>query len=337
MSTPIKQHLRSFLFRHEAIILTYHSVLENPLPFPVWQHMTAAAFERQIAYLAEHFRCVSMSTLLDDIARGEIPPYTVAVTFDDGYRNNFSQALPILRRYNVPATLFITHGFISNGRMLWPEWIICALGKSKLSELKFAGQILPLHTNEARETSYRTAARLFKQLLPEHIPAHIDALLEAAQLTRAEVETSDLGQTFTALNWDEIRQMQNSGLFEFGAHTQNHWRLTQLNSAQARCEIVDTKALLESQIGRVDYFAYPHGNPDDYDASHRALAIEAGYRAVFTALTHTITPQSDIFDLPRMGVGENMSDEEFIYAVQGGTAAIGDADWATRFMKLFGA
>lgn len=336
MTTPIKHHLRSFLFRNEAIILTYHSVLQEPLPFPVWQHMTVAAFEKQIAYLSEHFRCVSMSTLLDDLARGEIQPYTVAVTFDDGYRNNFTQALPVLRRYNVPATLFITNGYISSGQMLWPEWAICTLTQSKVSELKFAGQTLDLSGSEARQSSYRAAAKIFKSIAPEEIPAHVDQLLAAAQLTRAEVQGSGLGQMFAALSWNEIREMRDSGLFEFGAHTHNHWRLTQLNPAQARSEIINAKTLIENQIGLVPYFAYPHGNPSDYDATHRLLAIEAGYRAVFTAVTNTITLYSDPYDLPRIGIGSNVTQDEFIYAVQGGAAALADPDWATRLMKLFG-
>ena len=277
-----------------------------------------------------------MSTLLDDRARGEIPPYTVAVTFDDGYRNNFTQALPILRRYNVPATLFITNRFISNGQMLWPEWTICALAKSKVSELKFAGQTLALNNNEARAASYRAATHIFKNIPPEAIPAYMDELLAAGELTPAEIESSDLGQMFSALSWNEIRQMRDSGLFEFGSHTQNHWRLIQLNSLQARSEIIDSKALIERQIGPVAYFAYPHGNPDDYNATHRALAIEAGYRAVFTALTQTVTPGSDIFELPRIGIGVDMSHKEFIYAVQGGAATIRDTDWPTRIKMLFG-
>lgn len=336
MTTAIKQHFRSFLFRHEALILTYHSVLPEPLPFPVWQHMTAAAFEKQIAYLSKNFRCVSLSTLLDDLQRGEIPPYTVAVTFDDGYQNNFTQALPILRHYQVPATLFITNGFVSNRQMLWPEWAVCAMAKSKVSELKFAGQTLALSNTEARAASYRATTRVFKSIAPEEIPARVDELLAAAKLTRAEVEGSDLGQMFSGLSWSEIRQLRDSGLFEFGAHTHNHWRLTRLTPAQARTEIIDAKALIESQIGPVAYFAYPHGNPDDFNATHRALAIEAGYRAVFTALTQTVTPHSDVFDLPRMGIGVNVSDDEFSYLLRGGVAAMADTAWPTRIRKLFG-
>ena len=336
MLLDLKQRLRSYMFRHDAVILTYHSVLPQSLPFPVWHHLTAATFEKQIAYLSKNFRCVSMSTLLDDLMRGEIPPYTVAVTFDDGYRNNFTHALPILSHYGVPATLFITNGFISQQMMLWPEWSICALAKSKVSEVQFAGQALALHNNEARAASYRVVARIFKSVAPEAIPGHVDELIAAAGLTRAEIESSELGQMFCALNWDEIRQMRDSGLFEFGAHTQNHWRLTQLNPVQARSEIIDTKALIESQIGSLSYFAYPHGNPGDYDSIHRSLAIEAGYRAVFTALSQTVTPGCDIFELPRVGIGVNMSHEEFIYAVQGGAATIRSTDWPTRLKMLFG-
>ncbi len=319
--STLKQRLRSFVYRHEALILTYHSVLPEALPFPVWHHLTALVFERQIAYLSQHFRCVSLSVLLDEIARGKIPPHTVALTFDDGYRNNLTHALPILRRYNIPATLFITSGFISDGQMLWPEWAACALAQSTCTTLAFAGQTLSINSVDARVASYRVIASIFKSTAPENIPARVDQLLAAAQLTRMQIERGEVRKLFSALNWDEIRQLRDSGLFGFGAHTQNHWRLSNLNLSQARAEIVDTKALLETQIGPVGYFAYPHGNPDDYTAAHRDMAIKAGYRAVFTALTQTITPRSDVFELPRMGVGANLTDAEFIYALHGGVAA----------------
>lgn len=336
MFTNLKQRLRAYAYRHEALILTYHSVLPEPLPFPVWHHLTASAFETQIAYLAKHFRCVSLATLLAETARGKIPPYTVALTFDDGYRNNLTHALPILRRYKVPATLFITTGFVATGQMLWPEWAACALAQSSVATLEFSGQSLSIDGTAARIASYRAIATAFKNTAPENIPARIDELLAAAQVTRAQIENGEVRKFFHALSWEEIRQLRDSELFEFGAHTQNHWRLTKLNAAQAHAEIVDTKTLIEAQLGPIHYFAYPHGNPDDYNTTHRDLAIAAGYRAVFTALTETITPQRDIFELPRMGVGANLTDAEFKYALHGGVAATAGGGVQAQVKRLFG-
>jgi len=316
----IKHQVRSHLYRHEALILTYHGVLPEPLPFQVWHHLTVAEFEKQIAYLAKHFRCVSLSTLLDDLARGEVPPHTVAVTFDDGYRNNLTQALPVLSRYKVPATLFITSGLVGSKQMLWPEWAVCVLAQTRLSVLLFAGQEMTLDTVKSREASYRLIVSAFKTMPPENIQSAVDELIAAAGLTKAAIEGSKLGQIFRALSWDDVREMRDSGWFEFGAHTQNHWRLSKLDSSQALNEIYDPKALIEGQIGPIEYFAYPHGNPADFTTAHRTMAIEAGYRAVFTAVTNTVTPHSDLFELPRMGIGANTSFEQFKYALHGGVA-----------------
>lgn len=318
------------------MILTYHSVLHDPLPFPIWHHLSLEHFEHQIAYLAKHFRCVSMSELLDGHARGHIPPYTVSLTFDDGYRNNLTQVLPLLQRYNLPATLFITGGFVTTAQMLWPEWIACALAQTKLPTVNFAGQILDLRNTDARALAFRAATAGFRNISPSEIPARVDELLRATQLTRAQVENSAMRQAIAALNWDEVRQLHASGLFEFGAHTINHWHLTKLSHEQARAEIIGAKLLIEEQVGPVNYFAYPYGGPDDFDATHRALAIEAGYRAIFTASTQTVTPQSDVFELPRMGIGAHLSDEEFIYSLRGGIAAMAGRYWPTRLKRLFG-
>lgn len=124
MLDALKHRIRRFAGRKQALVLTYHSIQKSPLPFSVWHHLAEEHFEAQIAYLAANFRCVSLSALLAQLATGRIEPYSVAITFDDGFRDNASTAFPILLRHQVPATIFLTTEFVGNTQLLcrtiWP-------------------------------------------------------------------------------------------------------------------------------------------------------------------------------------------------------------------------
>lgn len=324
MIDDIKRRLRAFLHRHDAVVLTYHSILPDPLPFPLWHNLSTEMFDHHMAMLARDFRCVPMSELLQDLAHRHMKPYTVAVTFDDGFRNNLTHALPILKQHQVPATLFITSGFIGGERLLWPEWLVCTLARTPLPDVSFAGQSFAARNVAERVVSFRALAKVFKQFKPEEITQRITDLMSAANVTRNDLES--LCQVFKSLTWEELAQMRTSGLFEFGAHTVDHWRLTNLNAEQARQQIVESKQHVEARLGPINYFAYPHGGPHDFDASHRSLAIEAGFQAVFTAMNGTVNSQSDRFALSRYGIGGEMTRDQFSYMLHGGVARMSESD-----------
>lgn len=320
MINDIKRRLRAYLNRHNAVILTYHSVLPEPQPFPIWHNLALHKFEQQISFLARRFRCVPLSELMRDLARGRVHPYTVAVTFDDGFRSNLTHVLPVLKQYQVPATLFVTTGFIGGDNLLWTEILACAVALCKAPAIKYAEQELPLRSVFDRVSTYRTLVRTFKQYPPAELTARVDELLCAAALTRNDIAQSAMCQSFSSLTWDEVETLRISGLFEFGAHTINHWRLTNLAPAEALNQIAESKRQLEAHVGGINYFAYPHGGTADFNESHRNIAIEAGYEAVFTAMTGIVNSQSDRFALPRCGIGEEITIEQFDYILHGGAA-----------------
>ena len=320
MLNALKHRLRGFLARDQALILTYHSIQTQPLPFPVWHHLDAARFEAHIAYLARHFRCVALSTLLDEMRGGRIVPYTVALTFDDGYRDNLTVALPILQRYRVPATLFVTTGFVGGTQLLWPEQVACTLALTKIPVLAFVNVSYALVSNAQKGIAYRQLARVFKNTPPENIPTQLSALLLSAEVTPEQLRSSAWHKSLQPLDWNEVQTLQASGLFEFGAHTQTHRRLSALPDAEAEREITTPKQILENHVGPIHYFAYPHGSTGDYTDEHRAMAVRAGYSAVFTADTQTVTSRTDPYAVPRAGLGVETTQEEFAYLVHGGAA-----------------
>lgn len=316
----LKRKLRAFASRDQAVILTYHSVIDTPLPFPVWQHLERERFEEQIALIAQSFHPVSMAQLLEDRARGKMQPHSVAITFDDGFRNNLTVALPILRKYQVPMTLFATTAPLGTDNLLWPEHLLAILAATTQPTVRHAGQDYPTATSHSKTASYRVLCKAVKKLPPDEIPGALAALTKHAGLTEAQLRAHPLWAQLRFLSWEEIREMKASGLVEIGAHTVNHWRLTHLPDARARQEIDEAKTMLEKEAGPIRYFAYPHGVSGDYSETHRTQAVAAGYEAIFTALHYTVTPKTDPTAVPRLGIGSDMSLNDVVYLLHGGLA-----------------
>lgn len=334
----LKNRLRGWAARHHAQILTYHGVLPADPLVQMSQHMSAASFAWQMAELAANFRCVPLSTLVADLRKGAIPPYTVSITFDDGYANNLSVALPILKKYKLPATVFLTAGYIGQDRLLWPERLGAMFAATRERSLTFNGQTLDLGTSHARSASYAAITRAFKGRSAEQIEHAMQAIARSADVPEEAIVSTRLYRDMRFMTWDDVRQLLRSGLIEIGSHTLSHRRLTTLSPDQARTEIRDSKQRIERELGEagpVRWFAYPFGlRGGDFTDVHRQTAIEAGYEAILAASGGALTSQSDPHELPRVYMGSDMDRAAFRYHVHGG-AALGDKPvsewWGSAF------
>ena len=321
MLSSIKRRIRRHFARHKAVILAYHGVMGAPLTFPLSQHLGVERFEWQMRYLAENCRCVPLSRLVQEIRRHRIEPYSVAVTFDDGFRNNYSNALPILRRYGVPATIFLPAGYIGTDRLLWPEALACYLAASDRETLALDGQTLSLRTPADKASAYGAITRHLKGYRANRVDDFISGLRASLGLAPTEPGPSAMRTQFEFLSWDEARAMRGSGLIEIGSHSVHHRRLAQLSADEARYEITESKRILERELGETPYFAYPYGGrPQDFDDVHRKMAIAAGYQAIITAMHGTVQSGSDPYELPRVYITCDTTDTDFDYLLQGGAA-----------------
>jgi peptidoglycan/xylan/chitin deacetylase (PgdA/CDA1 family) len=314
----VRSRLRGFLHRDRAVVLTYHSVLSRPSSFPVWHHLDAVRFEEQIAYLAQHRHCVTVAQLLAYMKAGRIPPYTSAVTFDDGFANNLNVALPILERYQVPATVFITTGYVDASQLLWPERVASILEITKNASFTVRGLSMLTSDAKAKQASYRAFADGYKQLGPQDGEELLKELANAAAVSDQQLRQHDMWDQYRTLTWDELRRLANSSLIELGAHTVSHSVLSRVDEARARHEIADSKRALEERACGAKYFAYPNGGHGDYTPLHRQMAIDEGFVAVFSAINGYITAATDRFDIPRFGVGAGATAADVDYALNGG-------------------
>lgn len=195
----------------------------------------------------------------------------------------------------------------------------CTLALTNCMELEFGGAKYKLFDQSQKAATYRQLTRLFKSMPPNDIPQQLAELQEQAKVTPERLRASACHDGLQAMDWNEARTLANSGLVEIGAHTLTHRRLVALPPADADHEIASSKRVLEQRLGPVNYFAYPYGE-SSYGDEHRAMAMRAGYRAIFTTSSQTVTTATDRYAMPRFGIGADMPMNEFAHLLNGGAA-----------------
>ncbi len=252
-------------------------------------------FEQQIGFLKERFAIIDLDRALGLLDREIDRPYFV-ITFDDGYRDNFTDAYPILRRYEAPATIFIACDHIETGATAWHQ-MDTAIRRTALQRLDLTAEGLgsfPLATLAERRQCIRTLHRLLKKL---------DNGSRLAIMAEIGARCGFGGDDRIMLQWDEVKAMADEGLVTIGSHTLSHPILTRIPAEQVRREIEISKGIIEEKIGRnVEHFAYPNGRPEDFDESTVELIRRSGYRSACTTIAGCNQTGGDLFRLRRIDV-----------------------------------
>jgi peptidoglycan/xylan/chitin deacetylase (PgdA/CDA1 family) len=275
-------------------VIGYHRVVAQPLETvatsPHGMVVTRDAFERQIAYLRRRWRIVALPEVLDLCERGRpVPARACVITFDDGWRDNYDVAFPVLQRYRVPATILLTTDYIGTTNSFWYSRLIPLVVSDEFRRLRPLDQPV----DGCPEAVWTELVRL-RNLETRLVPRHVDPLLEIMKAfpvpaiehivsrlaARLEFPAQGLDDRLM-LNWDEVRELWRGGV-TMGAHSRSHRILTQLSADDARDELRGSKAEIEKQLGcRVESMAFPNGNCSDELLD---MVWAAGYRVVFLSL-----------------------------------------------------
>ena len=264
-------------------ILAYHRIGEHR-PGPAGEDgelfsASPAGFAWQMDYLQRHYAVLSLDEALQRLQAGQPPARSAAVvTFDDGYRDNHSLAAPVLRRLGLPAVIFLTTGFMDGELDLWWDDLAGMLATATISQVQVSGLgCLPVDTPAARRSTQRRLRDWLKSLPDARRREALDDLRR--QLGAALSAVQDRPQPMT---WDEAAGLQGQGVV-FGAHTRTHPILTRLSLEQAEVEIMESRRRIEARLGHeVNLFAYPNGQPGDFNRQTRDLLARLGFRAAVT-------------------------------------------------------
>jgi peptidoglycan/xylan/chitin deacetylase (PgdA/CDA1 family) len=293
-------------------ILRYHAICAPDAGYASADIcVSPGAFERHVSYLVANYRVVSLPDAVRALRDGRaLPPNAVAITFDDGYRDNLAAA-EVLKRYGATATFYITAGCVGEGQPFWPaelRYLVAALSGSTL-ELAVEDQpvVTPVGTPAEKQAAVARLTKIFKSVripVREELRATLRSLAPTARMPRV------------MLSWDEVRQMAAMGM-TIGAHTVTHPNLPSAG-ADAVAEIYEAKEILEGQVRTpVTMFSYPNGGAERYFTPEIQRFVQrAGYEAATTSRNGFATRTSDPFALERVQVSERLEDVAFRLEVE---------------------
>lgn len=314
------------LNRDKLLILMYHAVVDENHSYERWTHVHAVQFAEQMRYLRQNYSVLPLSEVVHRMACGkEIPPYSAVVTFDDGFRNNYSVAFPILREHGVPASIFLTTGFIESGDLNWPDQVFITLRGAPAGHIDLADfglGIIEIDSIESRDDATSRILVIAKQMRVEQKNQMLASIYH--QVRGPGFVRPDFTDDFSPLTWEECRTMQASGLVEFGAHTVNHEILSQLPSNDLKYEIeCSYRTILESLGLEKAAFAYPNGRPQDFDNRCKDVLAEIGATCALTTVDSLVGPRhADLLALQRVGIGSDTTPSFFALKCSGLHSAI---------------
>lgn len=273
-------------------ILIYHRVVPEPDPLAPYE-VCAKEFDWQLALLERWFTVLPLREAAARLRSGTLPVRSACVTFDDGYADNVTVALPILRRRGVPATFFVATGFLDGGTM-WNDRVIETVRGAPgaaLDARSIGLDKLDISSIALRRLAIGTLLDALKYLPIEE---------RQRRAERLSAETACTPRSDLMMTSAQVRELRGNGM-EIGAHTVSHPILTSLDSMRAREEISEGKRRLEEITGSpVTLFAYPNGKPGhDYRGEHVAMVSELGFEAAVSTAWGVGHAASDPFQLPR--------------------------------------
>ncbi|MGI8596951.1 MAG: polysaccharide deacetylase family protein [Thermoleophilaceae bacterium] len=297
-----------------ALVVNYHRIGDgstSPYDRTLFS-ATAEGLDAHLEVLARHFEVVGPGYLTDPSPRrlGR----AVLITFDDGYRDNYEQALPILRGHGLKATFFIATGFIDRPRAPWWDeiaWMVRTSPRSGVPAGPGLDRAVAFDEPE-RERAVGSLLAAYKGLPDERTAEFLDHLAEATGSGRCDDrEASDAW-----MSWDMVRELRAAGMW-VGAHTVDHPVLARTSRARQQEEILGCRDRLEAEIGeRPRYFSYPIGLPGSFDAVTRELVREAGFELAFGFSGGYIRgTEHDLYALPRCSEGLEGGPERFLAMV----------------------
>jgi peptidoglycan/xylan/chitin deacetylase (PgdA/CDA1 family) len=278
-------------------ILTFHRVNDEQDPF--FPSLATGIFAARMEHIAQRYVVLPVEDLAERLRDGRAPSNALALTFDDGYCDSLTHAAPILARYGLPATIFLTTGYIGTPDMPWYDLLALGLKTTRREAVSLdPGEQLPLRSTRERLDALQATLRRLKTLPDVERRRVVDRMIDdLAPSAPAE-------QKRLMLSWGEVDALRGLG-FSIGAHTVSHPILSRVEAEGAWREIHGSKEVIERALGiRVRGFAYPNGGADDYSAETVRLVERAGFTCAVTTRRGLNTRRTPRFELRRGGPWE---------------------------------
>lgn len=292
------------LARDGVVVLTLHRVLPaekfDQVDCQEGMLVRDTTFDGLLAYLRAHCECVPLAQQNGMPLSGKASRVRVAVTFDDGWRDNYETALPLARRHEVPFTVFVCPGFIDHRESFWPAAVVKLWRAAEQSNVLERLRALWREAVPGASPERPTVDDLMDDLKPLEAARRNAFMQAAASLAGEESAFSQAGNGGDFLTWAQVREMATQGV-AFGSHTDTHRILPKIPAHDALRELQASKGTVEFNLKSCSMLAYPNG---DWSETVRTLAAQCGYRFAFANSPGVWKTETNPFSVPRVNIWE---------------------------------
>lgn len=259
-------------------LLMYHRFSKNSNGHAVSEKV----FEQQLQVIKKFFNPMTLVELAAIKQSGNpLPKHAVVITVDDGYQDFYDIAFPLLKHYKIPATFFVTTGFINQDLWLWPDQVTWLLRNKQATNarVQVAGRTIDLD---------RAHSEVWKEIIDTFLTipneARLSGLVALAQACGVSLP-QEVPEKYAASSWHQLKEMQDNGI-EIGGHTVSHPSLGHMSELEVAWELNTCMNMLSEHLGqRPRTFCYPNGQPADYSEAVKRITKEAGFTAAVTAFS----------------------------------------------------
>ncbi len=296
--------IMSTRLRNKAIVLMYHRILTdgNEMALQPGMYVSKDTFEKHVKYLKKRFDLISLTELVIRIRNKQDVSKCCIITFDDGWRDSYENAFPILKENGAAGTIFLTTGFMNSSRSLWFEEVSASFsanlrGCLKIVEDSSLFKNIGINSQERLTSIVDKVVSKMKSINPEE---REEILTKLHGLNAS----SKNGYT-TMMEWDHAREMLDSKLIDFGAHTVNHVILDQVNTETAKIEILESIKEVKEQLNvEMKLFSYPNGTFNNQIVS---ILKENDFDCAVTTQRGYVDHGVELMQIPRISVHEDIS------------------------------
>ena len=278
---------------HRLLVLAWHNV-EPTWCFPARRGAGTRGLEGQLAFLRRVANVVPLGDALRALGRGDpLPPRAVALTFDDGYRDQLELAVPMLERLGLPATFFLVPGLLEGTVQAWWEQLAWIFSRATRESTVWEGRTLGLRNPAERRANLPTVLEELKRRSRQGRDAALEELADRCA-PEGKVE-----EQAVFLDWDGARQLARRG-FTVASHSLVHTILAEEPGPEQERDLVSSRRRLERELDLpVDLLAYPNGKRPDYSRATIAAAARAGYSHAGTTVEGWNRPGTEPYEVHR--------------------------------------
>ena len=300
-------HLVSLIsspWKGKGAILMYHRVLPDEdikEDHEIGLAVTKSNFEKQIKTLSSNYNIVSMDEFVNNLDKKD-SEFMVSITFDDGYKDNLLHALPVLEKYKIPATIYITTRFLENHVTMW--WYELKIIIEEKSTLEFIYQnkkfFYNLNNYKQKKSAFEKIRKFFLYLTSEQ-------QLELLNIISGNSNRKNFSNI--CLDEEELKVLDKNPLITIGSHTHNHVNLKMLSEEEILKEIKTSIKILKNLLGHnIMHFSYPYGDKNQASVREYEIVEKLNF---YSALTTRVYPirKKNLFSLPRLYVGNKTCDK----------------------------